>query len=77
MANVKAFENVSSVFNNDWEKKNCWRWNEHSTSAYECRECDVGLCVDHCFKFDHINKDFRQAYQRRQDRREAETSDCD
>ena len=46
-------------------------------SAYECRECDVGLCVDHCFKIDHINKDFKQAYQRRQDHREAETSDSD
>jgi len=46
-------------------------------STYECRECDVGLCVDPCFKIYHINKDFKQAYQRRQDRREAESSDSD
>ena len=46
-------------------------------STYEGRECDVGLCVDPCFKIYHISKDLKQAYQRWQGHREAESSDSD
>lgn len=26
---------------------------------YECKVCDVGLCVDFCFKLYYIKKDFK------------------
>lgn len=45
-------------------------------SSYECRICDVGLCVDPCFELYHSYKDFKQAYQRHQDQNvDSEDSD--
>ena len=33
-------------------------------SSYECKVCDVGLCVDPCFELYHTKKDYKQAFQR-------------
>lgn len=44
-------------------------------SSYECKECDVGLCVDPCFRLYHSCKDFKQAHQRLQDNRDSSDSD--
>lgn len=43
-------------------------------SSYECKVCDVGLCVDPCFKLFHTKKDFKQAYNRLQEQN-VESSD--
>lgn len=45
-------------------------------SSYECKVCDVGLCVDPCFKLYHTKKDFKQAYNRLQEQN-VESSDSD
>ena len=45
-------------------------------STYECKTCDVGLCVDSCFELYHTNKDYKQAYQRSQGQN-VESDDSD
>ena len=31
-------------------------------SAFECSDCDVGLCIDPCFKLYHTEHDYKDAY---------------
>ena len=45
-------------------------------STYECKTCDVGLCVDPCFELYHTKKDYKQAYQRSQGQN-VESDDSD
>lgn len=33
-------------------------------STYECKDCDVGLCVDPCFRIYHTYKDYKTAHRR-------------
>ncbi|CAC5395839.1 unnamed protein product [Mytilus coruscus] len=33
-------------------------------SSYECKDCDVGLCVDPCFRLYHTYKDFKTTHRR-------------
>ena len=45
-------------------------------SSYECKVCDVGLCVDPCFELYHTKKDYKQAFQRNQGQN-VESDDSD
>ena len=40
-------------------------------SSYECKECNVALCVDPCFKIYYTYKDHDQAYNRWRNEQDA------